>query len=165
MKYLIPTLICAAVAGGATARASDHFSSRPEGEARVAAANATAVSLGPDTNLVVRRSERDRIRRFYRDIVGCQITKSSERIDVFETHNGFYLGVTYADDAQSDEDRRRSIWLEFRTDNPDELKQQIVKFGIAPIDFWDKTHFYFQAPGGQVYRLVGTREDMTKWQR
>jgi hypothetical protein len=26
-------------------------------------------------------------------------------------------------------------------------------------------HFYFQAPGGQVYRLISAGEDMSKWQR
>jgi catechol 2,3-dioxygenase-like lactoylglutathione lyase family enzyme len=162
---VVPTLICLAVTGIASAATSDHSSSHSEGTTTAAAVSANAVSLGPDMNLVARRSERDRIRRFYRDILGFQITKTTERIDIFAAHNGFYLGVTYADDPQSEEERRHSIWLELRAERPEELKEKILKFGIAPIDFWDKGHFYFQAPGGQVYRLVGAHEDMTKWQR
>jgi hypothetical protein len=58
----------------------------------------------------------------------------------------------------------KSIWLDIRTDGVDELKNKILEFGIKPVPFWDKDHFYFQAPGGQVFRLVGAAEDMSKWQ-
>jgi hypothetical protein len=44
----------------------------------------------------------------------------------------------------------------------EELKQQILRFGIPKIKHWDREHFYFQAPGGQVFRLVGSTEDMSK---
>ncbi len=148
MKSLIPAVICAA-AGDTSARYSE----------------VNAVSLGTNMNLVVPPSERDRVRAFYRDVLGCRVTRASERIDKFEMRNGFYLGVVYADGAQSEEERRRSIWLELRTDHPEALRERILEFGARQIDFWDEEHFYFQAPGGQVYRLVGTDEDMTQWQR
>ena len=45
------------------------------------------------------------------------------------------------------------------------MKEKIVGFGIKKVEFWDKEHFYFEAPGGQVFRLVGTTEDMSKWER
>jgi hypothetical protein len=54
--------------------------------------------------------------------------------------------------------------MELRTDRPEKLKQKILKFGIKEIKYWDKDHFYLQAPGGQVFRLVGNAEDMSKWQ-
>jgi hypothetical protein len=57
----------------------------------------------------------------------------------------------------------KSIWLDLRTDSPEELKQS-SEFGIKGIEFWDKEHFYFQAPVGQVFRLVGISEDMSKCQ-
>jgi hypothetical protein len=51
------------------------------------------------------------------------------------------------------------------TADPDALKRSILDFGIAEIEYWDKEHFYFQAPGGQVFRLAKIIEDMSKWQR
>lgn len=62
-------------------------------------------------------------------------------------------------------DRLKSIWLELRTDRLEDLKAKILQFGIKEIEYRDRDHFYFQAPGGQVYRLISTAEDMSKWQR
>ena len=50
-------------------------------------------------------------------------------------------------------------------DRPDDLKAEILRFGIGEIAYRDRDHFYFQAPGGQVFRLIDAAEDMSKWQR
>ena len=124
-----------------------------------------SVSLGENSKLTVLPEERDQIQRFYRDVLDCPLTKTSEAADVFRLDSDFYLGVVYDESALSLSDRRKSIWLELRTDRPEELKAKILQFGIEEIEYWDRERFYFQAPGGQVYRLVGTAEDMSKWQR
>jgi hypothetical protein len=125
----------------------------------------TSVSLGEHSKLTASPADRDRVRKFYKQILGCSATKESEEIDIFRIGTTFFLGVVYNDTALSPSDGLRSIWLELRTDDPEGLKHKILKFGIKEIDFWDKEHFYFQAPGGQVFRLVGDRKDMSKWQR
>ena len=53
------------------------------------------VSLGENSKLTALPSERDRIRKFYRDVLGCPATKESERIDIFRVGSGFYSGVVY----------------------------------------------------------------------
>jgi hypothetical protein len=66
----------------------------------------------------------------------------------------FNLGVIYDERALSLPEQMKSIWLEFsnlRTADPDALKRGILDSGIAEIEYWDKTHFYFQAPGGQSF--------------
>ena len=125
----------------------------------------TIRSLGENSKLTALPSERDRVRKFYKDILGCPATKESERIDIFRIGTNFYLGVVYDSSALSPSDGLKAIWLDLRTDHPEELKQKILEFGIKGIEFWDKEHFYFQAPGGQVFRLVRSNEDMSKWQR
>ena len=125
----------------------------------------TNVSLGENSKMTVLPSERDRIQRFYGDVLVCPLTKTSETADVFQMGADFYVGVVYDDTALSETVLLKSIWLDLRTDHPEELKQEILKFGVKEIDFRDKEHFYFQAPGGQVFRLVGHTEDMSKWQR
>ena len=64
--------------------------------------------------------------------------------------------------ALDDSHARKGIWLEIRTDDPEALKQKILAFGVQQVEFWDNEHFYFQAPGGRVFRLVGAIEDMSK---
>jgi O-phosphoseryl-tRNA(Cys) synthetase len=127
--------------------------------------NVTVVSLGENLKLSALPSERNRIRLFYGDVLGCPLTKTAENADVFRLGATFYIGVIYEDSVLSDQEALRSAWLELRADHPEELKQKILNFGIKQIPHWDKEHFYFQAPGGQAYRVVGSSEDLSKWQQ
>lgn len=124
----------------------------------------TDVSLGENAKMTAQPTERDRIQRFYRDVLGCRIT-IKPKIDLIRLGSNYYIGIEYDDSALSESDLSRSIWLGLRTDLQEELKQKILKFGIKEINYRDKQHFYFQAPGGQIFRLVGSTEDMSQWQR
>ena len=77
----------------------------------------------------------------------------------------FYIAAIYEDSVLSQNDLRKSIWLELKTDNPKELAKKILEFGVSALDTWDTAHLYFQAPGGQVFRLVGDTDDMSKFER
>lgn len=69
--------------------------------------------------------------------------------------NGFSIVVHYDDAALHEAELRKSIWLELLLDNAAQLERKIQEFGIQPFDYFDKDHFYFQAPGGQVFRVAG----------
>jgi hypothetical protein len=43
------------------------------------------------------------------------------------------------------------------------MRQSIVSFGVTVLEVPDP-HLYFQAPGGQVFRLVGVDEDLSKYE-
>ena len=77
----------------------------------------------------------------------------------------FYLAVVVADEAVTlgKADFFKATYLELRTGNVGEVQQQIVDFGVKVIQI-DDPHLYFQAPGGQAFRLVGTAEDMSKYE-
>ena len=105
----------------------------------------TSITLGENSKMVIRPSERDKVQRFYRDVLGCRVTSKSTEMDLIRLGTDFYIGAVYDDSALSDADRLNSIWLELRTDDPAALKQQILGFGCKEVEFWDKEHFYFQA--------------------
>jgi catechol 2,3-dioxygenase-like lactoylglutathione lyase family enzyme len=130
------------------------------------------------TAVRVRRAERDRIRSFYRDLLGCTLVREFDDKDDFRMGDDFYIaflygsgdgggadkGVNYAaDEALRDDDFLKAIFLELKTNNVDEMRQQIVAFGVRVLDVPD-AHLYFQAPGGQVWRLVGVGEDLSKYE-
>jgi catechol 2,3-dioxygenase-like lactoylglutathione lyase family enzyme len=125
----------------------------------------TNVSFGRHSKIIALPSEQNRIRMFYRDVLGCKVTKESEKIDYFRMGNDFFIAVLYEDSVLSQSDLLKSIRLEIRTDNPEELRQKIIEFGVKELDTFDKEHLYFQAPGGQVFRLVGKTEDMSRFER
>jgi uncharacterized protein YndB with AHSA1/START domain len=128
------------------------------------------VGLGENSALIVAPAERERVRAFYRDVLGCPMTKSNDTVDVFRIGAGFYLATVYGaathrgaplDTAEA----ARALWLELRAEDPRALRARCLDFGVREIATFDKEHFYCQAPGGQVFRIVGDDEDLSAWQR
>jgi hypothetical protein len=101
---------------------------------------------------------RERALRFYRDIWGCRKLADIPypNLDLYEFQGGFVLGLFFCDevDTLSEKEQLKATWMEIKTDNPDALKQRLIGFGVHEVEFEDKSRFYFQAPGGQVFRVA-----------
>jgi catechol 2,3-dioxygenase-like lactoylglutathione lyase family enzyme len=123
------------------------------------------VIVGNHSAIRVPRTERDRIRSFYRDVLGGEITREGEQKDDVRLGDGFYIAFLYEDKgvALDESGFMKAIYLELKTDNVEEMRQKIVAFGVKVLDVPDP-HLYFQAPGGQVLRLVGIDEDLSKYE-
>lgn len=123
------------------------------------------VVIGNHSAVVFPRAEQGRIREFYRDVLGCEIIRQTDLKDDFRMGGNFYIGVLYEDDgvALDESGFSRATYLELKADNVEEMRQKIVDFGVRVLDMQDP-HLYFQAPGGQVWRLVGTSEDLSKYE-
>jgi catechol 2,3-dioxygenase-like lactoylglutathione lyase family enzyme len=120
------------------------------------------VIFGNHSSVIVPRKDRDSIRKFYCDVLGGKIAKVEDDRDFYRLGDNFYIGFLYGDVADESEFLRtaRSIWLEIKSDNVEEMRQRILDFGVLKLDIPDP-HLYFQAPGGQCLRLVGIDEDMS----
>jgi hypothetical protein len=125
----------------------------------------TKVIFGNHAAVRVPRAERDRLRRFYRDVLGGQITRDGDQKDDVRLGDDFYIAFMYEDDGVvlDDDGFLKATYLELKADNVDELRRKIVAFGVKVLDVPDP-HLYFQAPGGQVLRLVGIDEDLSKYE-
>ena len=123
------------------------------------------VIFGNHASVIVPRQERDSVRRFYCDVLGCKITREQDQRDNLRMGDDFHIAFLYVDDADESEFLRtgQSVWLEIQSDNVDEMTQRILDFGVRKLDIRDP-HLYFQAPGGQVLRLVGINEDLSKYE-
>ena len=101
---------------------------------------------------------RQRAREFYADVLGCKELedKPYPDLDLYEFEDGFVIGLFFLDDTAllSEEEHEKATWLEIKVADPDGMTQRLREFGIAEVDFADKTRFYFRAPGGQVFRLA-----------
>lgn len=115
---------------------------------------------GTHSKMIARPSDRARLQTFYRDVLGCEVGKGPLHIggpgdtDLIRFPNGFSVVIHYYDSALHDAELKKSIWLELFTNDPAQLEQKIQAFGIQPFEYFDKDHFYFQAPGGQVFRVA-----------
>lgn len=113
----------------------------------------TDITLGKNARMTVLPSAQELLQKFFRTVLGCEITKKEEGYDIIHLDGG-NMGVMYRDNALSEEDFMKATWMELTTEDPEKLKQKILDFGIKEIEYYDKAHFYFQAPGGQVFRLA-----------
>jgi catechol 2,3-dioxygenase-like lactoylglutathione lyase family enzyme len=137
------------------------------------------VTFGNHSAVRVPRAKRERIREFYCDILGATLMRAFDDKDDIRIGDDFYIaflygggdgkgadkGVNYAaDDALSDTDFLKAIFLELKAGDVEAMRQKIIAFGVTVLEVPDP-HLYFQAPGGQVFRLVGVNEDLTKYER
>src|SRR5438270_1542124 len=116
----------------------------------------TKVIFGNHALVIVPRQDRERIHEFYCDVLGGKITKAENDRDFLRLGEDFYIGFLYGDVRDESDFLRtaRSVWLEIKSDNVEEMTRKILGFGVRKLEIPDP-HLYFQAPGGQVLRLVG----------
>src|SRR5882672_11657644 len=124
------------------------------------------IIFGNHSSVIVPRKDRDRIRKFYCDVLGGKITKEEDERDFLRLGKNFYIGFLYGDVADESEFLRtaRSIWLEIKSDNVEEMSQKILESGLVRKLEVPDPHLYFQAPGGQCLRLVGIEEDLSLYE-
>lgn len=123
----------------------------------------TKVILGNHSSVLVPRQDRDNIRKFYCDVLGGKITKADPERDFVRLEENFYIVFLYGDVPDETPFLRtaRSIWLEIKSDNVEEMRRNIVDSGLVKTLEMPDPHLYFQAPGGQCLRLVGIDEDLS----
>jgi len=118
-----------------------------------------SVSFGRHATVTCLPSKRDRVQKFYRNVLHSQLLAVANR-DHIQVGNDYYIVYIYEDSAPSEVEFAKSVWLELGTDNPDALKKAVIDFGIKEFKTPDE-HFSFQAPGGLVFRIWRDGEDIS----
>lgn len=123
----------------------------------------TKVIFGNHSAVIVPRQDRDNICKFYRDVLGGKITKAESDRDFIRLGDDYYIVFLYGDVPDASEFLRsaRSIWLEIKSDDIDETSRKILESGLVRKLEMPDGHFFFQAPGGQCFKLVGIDEDLS----
>ena len=124
------------------------------------------IAFGTHYLLTIKQGERKRVRAFYQGALGCELQAHDHgvtanippNLDLFHFPGGVVLGVAYVDDKTptlGSKEQRLACWLEIKTAAVEALVAKLKQLGVEEItDFWDKDHFYFHAPGGQIFRIV-----------
>jgi hypothetical protein len=115
------------------------------------------VHIGNHLKMNVPAHLRRRSREFYAGLLGCKALDSPrDDLDLFEFSDAVVLGLFFVDAAEalSESDHLKAAWLEIKVDDPAAWKARLQAFGVTAVDFPDPTRFFFQAPGGQVFRLA-----------
>jgi hypothetical protein len=121
------------------------------------------VIFGNHAAILVSRKDRDSIRKFYCDVLGGKVMKDEPDRDFIRLGDDFHIGFLYGDVPDESEFLRsfRAIWLEIKSDDAEGMRRKILQSGLVRKLEIPDPHLYFQAPGGQVLRLVGIGEDLS----
>jgi hypothetical protein len=115
------------------------------------------VQIGNHAKLTLPHRLREDFRQFYGEVCECKFLGSPRPdLDLFEFAGGFVVGAYFADEARvlPEAEQKKAIWLELKVPNPGEFQAKVEAFGIERMHYDDQGHFYFQAPGGQVFRIA-----------
>src|SRR5450432_3647345 len=104
------------------------------------------VIFGNHSSVIVPRKDRECIRKFYCDVLGGTITKEESDRDFLRLRDNFYIVFLYGDVPDESEFLRtaRSVWLEIKSDNVDEMSRKILESGLVRTLELPDPHFYFQ---------------------
>jgi hypothetical protein len=126
-------------------------------------------SIGRHHHLDVDEQFRAPTRALYEGVLGGQLTslRANEAaggavlapgtdVEVFTFDGGASVAFFYvpAGQALTPAQHLRAIWLEFEVEDVARTTGALARLGIEPFGYQDRTHRYFQAPGGQVFRLA-----------
>src|ERR1700724_3015587 len=123
------------------------------------------VTIGNHLKMTVTSALRTRTREFYGGMLGLKwIPSPAENLRLYEFPGGFVLGLFFSDDPAellAEQDYLKATWLELKVDDLAQWKQRLQRFGVTEIKYDDPSRFaepylrfFFQAPGGQVFRLA-----------
>lgn len=120
------------------------------------------IALSNRVHLFARPDSKEPLIDFFTTILGCEVLGSVDApgllmpIIAFGFPNGASLTVEFTEDALDEQHARRGAWLELMTDDPSALTQKILQAGLPRLEHLSNDYFYFQAPGGQVWRFATT---------
>jgi hypothetical protein len=90
------------------------------------------------------------------EAVGGAVLSPDTDVEIFTFDNGASIATFYvsAEQVLSPAQHLHAVWLEFEVDDVDRVRNELAELGVEPFDYEDRAHPYFQAPGGQVFRLA-----------
>ena len=112
--------------------------------------------FGMNLKLTIAEEHRARVHALFVDGIGTDAVQPMPHLEQYKTEDGGSVGVFFvaAKDALSHEDQKKGAWLELRVADVEATAKRLDAQGVERIDFQDKTHPYYQVPGGPVFRLA-----------
>lgn len=111
--------------------------------------------FGTNLKIMIAAEHRPAVRGIFVDVLEASASQPNDGLEVYRMSDGSNVGVFYvpAGEALDAASHRKATWLEFLVEDPDAVAGKLQS-RASRIDYTDKTHAYFQLPGGPVFRLA-----------
>jgi len=126
-----------------------------------------SVALSHAVHTYAKPETKERLLEFYTTVLGLEANAipwvvSQEPMYAFKFSNGAMLSVEFTADALDDERARGCAWFEIAADDPDDLINKAEALGVRRATHAFPPFGYIPAPGGQVFRIVSSKEASTR---
>ncbi|MBZ0116595.1 MAG: hypothetical protein K8H88_06365 [Sandaracinaceae bacterium] len=111
-------------------------------------------AMGTNVKVIVSEAVRPKLGAMFEALGVLERKSPGPQIDVYTLHDGGNLGFFFQPEALDEHQLAGSVWLEVRVDDPDGAARALDALAIPRVDYMDKSHVYFRAPGGLVFRLA-----------
>ena len=113
-------------------------------------------TYGKNMKWTVGVDHRDQMRKAMEVGLGVSRKPGDGKVDIYPFPNDSWVAIEFvnASDALTPDQLRRAPWLEFLVDDVDATVKRLSDTPAKRIDYTDKTHAYFQLPGGPVFRIA-----------
>ncbi len=114
------------------------------------------IALGPNSKITAPTSSRPALRAMF-DALGATRANPEPSIDVYSTGSGS-LGFMFVADTEAltVAQMRLAPWLELVVADLGRATAALDAAGVQRLEYFDREHVYFVAPGGLVFRLAST---------
>lgn len=119
------------------------------------------VILGNHMAVFAARTNQDSIRKFYCGVLGCKPKVQNEHVDRYQLGDIHFFFV-WQDSVLDESHFLKAVYLELKTDDTEEMTRKILAFGVKKLDNLGDGVLYFQAPGGQVFKLMDINADSSE---
>lgn len=122
------------------------------------------IALSNRVHIFAHPNNSEKLIAFFTNILGFKVLTSSDapglptQVIAIVFSSGASLSVEFTEDALDERQARCGAWFELRTDEADALKKKVLDAGLSRVEYLGNDFFYFQAPGGQVMRIVSINE-------
>src|SRR5207244_13298040 len=112
--------------------------------------------IGLNHRLSVASTFKQQTRALYEGVLRATVVSPRPEVEIFTFSNGSGIGVFYVNpsEALTPEQHLKAIWLEFEVEDEKTAAAEMEGLGMRPFEYFEKAHKYFQAHGGQVFRLA-----------
>ncbi len=128
----------------------------------LARAEAFSGALSSRAHFQIRPATKESFIHCFSDVIGLgppakiHVPGFPEPLLAYRFPGGGAFSVEVTPDALDEALARRGAWLEIRTTDPVRLKNDLTAAGYARLAYPATTNFYFAAPGGQVFGVLGS---------
>ena len=114
--------------------------------------------LGPNTKVHLRAQDLPPFRAVMLEVFDAQEVSVDPRVVVFDLDGSRVGAAVVADGTElsGPQAREAGTWLEILVSDPEPIRARLGARGITPFEYADKSHDYYQLPGGQVVRVAAS---------